>query len=466
MVDRLVDKIGPWHDRWLPKSVRGAWLSLTGSSDLARSLVTATIASSGLWLTGSVITFAIGIIMARQLGPAGYGIYGTVLAIVALLGVPAQGGLPLLATREFAAAEANEDRAMMAGLLRWFTLLVIALSITTALTLLAVVVVFGRSFALDFRFALAWGSLLIPGFALCALFAGMIRGQGRVVRGQTLDVIARPLLFLAGLALLLLAGDHLDPETAVALQAIAALVAGIAGVLLVVAALPPHVGPRQAPKHHFRRWLISAAPMTLTEGMRQLDGAYGVLLVSLLATTADAGLYRVALSCLAVVSMPISLQNIVVAPYFSRCFASGDLRAVQRIASGSALFMTASVAVMTLALVVAGHWALGAAFGAKFVPAYLPLVILSCSQLAMAAFGSGVTLLSMTNREAVLSAIFAASVLVALLMAAALIPLLGANGAALAMLGGVTLRGVLINREARRSIGIRPSILSLLPVRR
>ena len=58
---------------------------------------------------GSVgLSFAVAVQLARVLGPDGYGVYALVFAIVTVLTVPTQLGVPQLVIRETARAQAGE----------------------------------------------------------------------------------------------------------------------------------------------------------------------------------------------------------------------------------------------------------------------------------------------------------------------------------------------------------------------
>ena len=80
---------------------------LSDRQSLARQLAETTIASAAVRIIGIGVTFLVGVQLSRYLGPAGYGVYGTVMAIAALLIVPAQLGLTQLATREIAVTISN-----------------------------------------------------------------------------------------------------------------------------------------------------------------------------------------------------------------------------------------------------------------------------------------------------------------------------------------------------------------------
>lgn len=436
---------------WLPPALR---------SDLARRLVGATLGSSGVWAAGTLVSFGIGILIARPLGPAGYGVYGTVLAVVSLLTVPATLGIPLLATREMAAARGQGALDALAGHRRWFPLMVLVTSLGTAGALLTALALLGDIVAPQVRAALAWAALLVPGIAGCTLRSAMLRGLGDVVAGQALDVLVRPLLFLAGLGVLHVSATALTPERAVVAQALASAAAAILGFWWLAHRWPEGVR-RAVPLRTLRQWKASAWPLALTDGFRVLEGNYGVLLVSALATTTEAGLLRVALACLVLAIAPISLQNLIVAPYLSEAAATGRMAHVQRIAAGSALFMTLTTGAVTLAFALAGPVLLPLVFGEGFAPAYLPLILLCLAQLVTAAAGPGVTLLAMIHAERDAARTYALPMLLGAAGVALTATATGATGAAAAMLLSAIVRAAAVRQAVWRHTGLRISVLAL-----
>lgn len=435
---------------WLPPQLR---------SGLAHRLIGATIGSSGVWATGTLVTFGIGILLARPLGPEGYGVYGTALAIVSLLSVVATLGIPLVATRELAAAKAQGDAAALAGHRRWFPRLVLATSLATAAVLLLGLLLLGPVVAPRVREVLVWAALLLPGMAACTLASAMLRGLGDVVMGQTLEVLVRPLLFAAGLAALYLLAVHLTPERAMITQCLSTATAAALGFWWLGARWSEDVRTA-VPQRALRRWKASAWPLAVMDSFRAVEGNYGVLLVSALSTTTEAGLLRVALASLALCVAPISLQNLIVAPYLSEAAAQARIQQVQRIAAGSALFMAAAVGAVTLFFVLAGPWLLPTVFGAGFAPAYRPLVILCLGQFVTAAAGPGVTLLAMLHAEKAAARTFAVPTLLGAASVVVVAPLAGATGAAAVMLASSILRAAMVRQAVWKHAGIRISVLS------
>lgn len=427
-------------------------LRLPLRSELGTRLAIATVSSGGIWAAGTLATFGVGVVLARSLGPNGYGIYGTAIAVITLLMVPAQLGLPLLAVREVSAARAH-GRSAEAATLGWY--FVAAVAVLGAVLAVVLWLASGRlGLAPALQPALAAAAWLLVPLALSGLAVGLLRGQARVLVSQLLDVLVRPLAFCA---LLLAWPEPLDASKAIGAQALTAAAIALIALGLFFRRLP--LDFRRSPPR-LRAWATAALPMTILEALRVLDGSYAVLVAGYAAGLPDAGLLRVAIASAMVVSAPISLQNNVVGPFLAAAHAAGETRRLSRIMAGSALFMTGSVSAVTVLIVATGDWALPLAFGPAFSGAYWPLVVLCLNQLIAALFGNGATLLAMSGHERVVVRALGASVLAAVLAALLLTPWLSVVGTAAAALVATTIRGMMLNSAARRLLGVDPSFLA------
>jgi O-antigen/teichoic acid export membrane protein len=423
-------------------------------SELGRRLTVATVASGAIWGAGTLATFAIGVVLARRLGPEGYGAYGSAIAIVSLLSVPAQLGLPLLATREVSAAAVTGRSRDIAVLGWWFVGSVALASVLIASTLR--LVAGALPFAPAIAGALATAAWLLPMLALSALGLGLLRGQDRVVISQLLDVLVRPLAFLAAL---LSWPRPVGPSQAIAAQIAAAAFITVAALALFFRGLPLTVA---GGAERLRGWAAAALPMTLLEIMRMLEGNYAVLIAGHATSIADAGLLRVALASSTLVAIPIFLQSIVIAPFVTRAHTTGATRQLTGIIAASTLFMSVTVAAVLLALALLGRWALPFAFGPGFEGAYAPLMVLGGNQLLTALLGPNVLLLSMTGHEREVARAFIVSVTAAVAAGLLLTPLFGIAGTAASMLVATAIRGIMLNRHARRSLAVSPSLWGAL----
>ena len=80
-------------------------------------------------LAGMVASFIYGIILARNLNPAGFGTYGIVVAIAMVLSVVGQFGLQTVGTREISVAFAQKRWGELRGQVSSFFAVVVGLSL-------------------------------------------------------------------------------------------------------------------------------------------------------------------------------------------------------------------------------------------------------------------------------------------------------------------------------------------------
>lgn len=434
---------------------------LASGEGLGPRLVRASLGSAGLRVASILLSFVVGVMLARALGTSGYGVYGLAVSTTALLTVPTEFGLPSLVTREVASAHARKDWARMRGIIRWANGVV---GIASLVMLVAVggylLLRPGTTSDGSFADTLLWAVLLVPLVALGNLRGATLRGLEQVVRGQLPELLLRPGFFVALLAgAIVLAGSSLDAANAMALNVLAAGCAFVIGASMLWRAIPQDCR-RAESVTATRAWTASAVPLALTEGMRYLQIHLLVLLLGVLATDTDVGLFRVAAQMAILVAVPISMLNLVVAPFLSRLHAQGDYRRLQKVVGSAAAAMFLGTLFLFAVFAVLGHLLIGALFGAEFEGSYQALVILGLGQVASASLGPNATLLNMSNQERAVTRGFALSLPITLALSVVLIPRLGIEGAAIASVAGVLAWNIWLWRHARRRLGIETSIMA------
>ena len=432
------------------------------ANGLGSSLVHIVFRSAWLRLASTVLAFGIGVVLARALGPSGYGIYGLVVSITALLTVPTEFGLPSLVTREVASADVRGDWSGMRGVLVWTNKTVAAISLLLfAGTLSVVLLIKGLRSDTEFLRTLLWALLLIPLVALGNLRGATLRGLRLVVRGQLPELVLRPGMFL----LLLCVFDYglgrtLHPAQAMILNVIAAAFAFLVGAILLLKAIPAPcriADPMTQPS----AWLRSALPLALTEGTRLLQGHVSVLLLGWLLASSDVGEFRVASQIAILLAFPLSLLDVALSPFISRLHVSGDRNRLQRMLSYGAGFTFVLVVAVYIVLVLFGRSLLSTFFGSAFEAAYPALIVLALGQVINAFFGSNAVLLNMSNGERAVAQAFSLALVLNILLSLMLIPALGIVGAAMANTIGLTFWNILLWRRAWKTLAIDSSIISL-----
>ena len=413
-----------------------------------------------LRVANAALALATSVLLARLLGPEGYGIYAFAFSLVGLLSLPAQAGLPTLLVREVARYEVDGRWGLMVGLLRRsnqavaLVTLIIATGAVAFMSLTGVRP--GSPSGATFIAALA----LLPLMALGNLRGAALRGLRKVVEGQLPEFLLRPGLFAAllGLALVTrhrrsLSGLELTPPVAMALHAAAALVAYLIGIWLLRRGMPKPA-KAAAPEFDMPVWLHSVAPLTLLAGMQLVSNQMDIVLLGVLKPASEVGIYRVAWQVSLPVMFALTAVNLVAGPHFARAYHAGARDQLQRLATWSARVAVAAALPTAAVLILFGRPLLAYVFGDEFAAGGTALALLCVGQLCNAVAGSVGTVLNMTGheRDTVIGVGIAAAT--NLVLNLILIPLLGIEGAALAtMTSMIVWNGILFTR-VRRKLGI------------
>ena len=403
-----------------------------------------TLLSTSLWsmvvrLIGMAASFVMGVLLARWLSPAGFGSYGIIVALALVLSVLAQFGLPTVATREVSVALAQERWPALRGYVGRFARIVAASSLALAIVWASLTVSF--PVLAGSLVANLVGAILVPLFALTVLVSAELRALDRIVLGQSLEVTLRPALMCGLLLFISIIGTHLTAPIAVGLNVIASAVTLAAGAIWLRSSIPQPA--RHGLAERPRAWFRPAAALAAVDVLKQLDVTYGMLLLGALSSEAEAGYFRVALSTIIIVSMPLSIFNVVLAPTLARLFAQGERDRLQRILTLSAAAMFATSIAALLIIFFAGQPLIRIVFGASYEPAWLPLLFLTCAQAINGFFGVGWVLLSMSGGERRLTISFIVSVGVSVLAAIPLTAFAGAAGAGAAAIIGALIQNLL-----------------------
>lgn len=437
---------------------RQAAESIEGHSQLRRLAQSAF--SLGTLYCGSVaLTFGVGVLLARQLGPSGYGVYALAMAVATLVGMLTEFGLPLLVMREVAAAQAKRSWGEARGLIRWADRTIIGLSVMVLTGFFAMVALkfVMRSAVL---LTVSWAILLVPLVGLAKLRGLALLSLGRTFAGQFAVLILRPGLFALALATFWITKRALGPAQAMAWQ-VAAAGCSLAAVGILFHTLRPVDLRTAAPINRWRQWIVATVPMGMTEGLRLLQSQMAIFMLSFLTTPTMVGWFRVADSAETVCLVPITILNVVAAPFFAKLHAAGDKRELQRVLTAVSAGIFVAVAALSLPLLFFARPLISLAFGIRFAPAAPAFVVEVLGNLLVCALGPVVTLANMAGLERQVT--ITTGMAVVLVGAGSLLfaPSLGATGGALAVVIATLCWNAALAVTVRRRLGVDPTILSL-----
>jgi O-antigen/teichoic acid export membrane protein len=431
----------------------------------ARSLVGGPqgIIHFGLWslvlrILGLASGFAMGVVLARMLGPIQFGIYGLVTTVAALGMTVAQLGTPQLAVRELSVRAVRDDWAGVKAVIYRFGMATAIASIAIGgLALTGSVLLEAPA---SIRLLVFQGSILTMLTAFTGVFAAELRGLGSLLKGQLMDIAARPMLTFLIIGALLLAGLRFNALVALTIQnMVTFFAAGVSAVWLWQAI--PHSVRAIRPAQSLS-WLRSALPLGAVDVLRQFDGSYGVVLVGWLSTAVELGVFRVAVACAVLAAMPVTIFHILLAPTLSRLHASGAKEELQQLLSWTAGAMTAIMVPIAVGAWVLGKPFIAFLFGTAYADAWLPLFLLTVAQLTYALFGMGPILLAMCDGERHLIRIYLVAVGTAAIVGIPMTIAWGGAGAAVGPIISGGLIGLMSRRYALRKLGVEIAAHSAL----
>jgi len=407
---------------------------------------TAATASFALAIVLVGLNLIISLLTARVLGAHGFGIFATSIALLGLLSIPAVLGVDRIVTRSIATYHEQGRAELARGILRSTAQFVLISSFALAAIGIGIVSLSPDWFADPIAVVVAMVAL--PLLSLSRLRHAALLGLGHVIAAQVPDSIVRPVVYLAALAILMLARWIVTPALALALYVAAAAAAFLVGTALLRGVMTTVLGHGRTTNPP-RGWWREAVPLTLVSGSGLLIANLPVLVISALTGPAEAGLFAVAHRAANVQSLGLTAVRLTV---------RADTVSLQQ-----ALTRSARLAFI-VTLVIGGGMVLLrdnllSLFGEEFREAALPLVILTAGQLVNAACGSVGTLFVMSNqaRHAAAGLMVGATSTSVLLFV--FVPPWGVLGASLATAIGISTLNIYLVFLAWSKMRIDPTIV-------
>ena len=421
-----------------------SWIADYTDHPMVRRLLRAASGTMSLQVVAVALAFATTLVLARLLGPAGYGVFAFASAAVNLLTVLVMFGMDNLVMREVAVGNAEQSARRLRGILRFGVVLTLLIAVLSA-----GLVHFGLTAAPDLLAPEMIAALLVavyalPFIALMRVVRAALRGIQRPVIATAPFLVGQPLIFfLAVLGAWLAVPELLTAQAAVTLQV---------GCYVLVAALS--IGLWLALKPEFLSeggslietgaWLRSALPLLLAAGASELARHTDRVMLGFLADAEAVGLYNVASRTAILVTFFLTALNVGLTPYVADRFAKKSLPEVQQGVTRLTRIAFAGSLALGLFLVIFADFVL-ALFGPEFVAGRRVLEILVASNLAAVFLGSVTAFLTMTHHERWAALGIGAGALLNIVLNLVLIPRYGMEGAAIAtLLSGLTWKLLLL----------------------
>ena len=296
----------------------------------------------------------------------------------------------------------------------------------------------------------------MPFFALLNLYSGFANALSRFPLSFMPISIFRPLLFLAGIYGVWMAGQALDAGLSMIVNLSALIFVTVITAVLVRRLLKREIAAADL-QYDTGNWVRTAMPLLLVGLFTGYFPSLMVIISGPYLPSDQLAIYHVCFRVAMLISFGLVAVDAFTGPEMVKLLRSDDRQALQRSVNRITRlrFWAALLAVILMA--VGGRWVLGI-FGDEFPAGYRVLMILAAAQLIQAGVGPVTRLVSLSGHQNRSILVFASAILAAIVGVAVLVPLLGAEGAAFATLL-VTLLWVFWMRFiVVRTLDIRPSI--------
>jgi O-antigen/teichoic acid export membrane protein len=398
-----------------------------------RELVGATMEGHSM-----VLGLITSILLARGLGVTDFGTFASFQAVVFFGLAIMRFGAPPLIVREIAAALSTGKLGTVRGMTWVSDRYVWGLAVLVGGIAGGAFVV--RDAAEATLFATGLGVAYL--WAALSILDGVSRGFGGVLLGRTAELVVRPLVLAVALGTIFIFSNQITLTVAIALFAASILAAALFSIVVRLL-LARAEGLREAtPEMNWRPWGKSLVQLGAIGILSTLSVQLEVLMLTLLATPEEVGLYRAASQIGLLPAVGLGIVNLQLAPQFSAALARGDRAVLQALARRSSRFALALGLPIVLIALVAADPLVRLLYGADFAAAAPSMRILALGQVVQITCGSAALIHISARYERNVLTVTLVIFLLGILLNVILIPFLGVTGAAVSHALGLLLWSV------------------------
>lgn len=405
---------------------------------------------------GALVNLAVAVLVGRHLGVTGAGIYFLVVAAFMIAANTAELGADTGLVRFVSAARAVGRPEESTALLRAAVPPVLVAGVLLVVAVTSAVLV-GWTVDGVTPGILIGASVLAGALAMTAVLLGVTRGFDDALTYPLLQNLVLPVGRLAAIGIAVLAGWGVS-------GVLAAWLAPVPVVLVIAAAVALRLvrGTRSRPVDPVMReeigpafWRFSAA-RGVTACVEILLEWADVLLVGVLASPAEAGIYAVVTRCVRASEVVQQAGRIVVGPRMSAALARGDLgdaREIYGVVTAAMVWVSWPFFIL---LAVFGDQVLRL-FGPGFADGAVPMAVLAAAMALAAAAGTVQTILLMGGRSTWQLADKTGALILNIALNLLLIPSFGITGAAVAWAVTIVVDTSIVVWQVQSRMGVRPA---------
>lgn len=393
-------------------------------------------------------------LLARYMGVEAYGHFSFGLAAMMIVALVARQGMDSGILRLLPAYVAKQEWGLLIGVNRWMMKRVLVVALLLAVAGIVGIKLFRAELDPGLYTTLFWGFVFVPAIASMQMIQYALRGRSWIVLSQVPELVFRPLGVILIVVFSGFFGVMLDGGGAMQASLAASLFGICFGAAWFYQSLPQEALNAQ-PRYEAAVWRRISTPLLLVAGANLILNQSDVLILGLLTTTDQSGLYAAASRIAAITGFGLIALSSIGAPMISELYAVDKRAELARLAKLIARVSLATLLPMAFVLAMFGQ-SLLALFGPAFEAAYLPLLILIGGHAIAACFGASALLLTMTDYQSIAAKYLMLSVVINLALNFALIPIYGMVGAAIATALSMLIRVGAMAYTVKARMGINP----------
>lgn len=407
-----------------------------------------------------MLSFGLLLVLARNMSPDAFADVAVLLAWIAVGTAIANLSMPMVIVKVVASAMMEGRYGLVRGVVALSSGITLVASVVLVVAVASTAAVHLIDLPREVPRALPIVLAILPSSTLLLVVSAMLQGFKRVVAAEVLVNVLRPVVMLVAIAALALSGTtRLTTSIVMSIYLFATVACLITNIVYAGATMPRAL---RSAKSEFQlgEWRLAAKAFLGILLAAAISERIDLIIMGLIAPAEEVAVYAIAARFAQTLTVALTAVATVMAPHLVEQLA--ELRQGRRNQIQALVSQTTRTMVGVATLGIVGFAVLAPfflpVFGSLYEAAYVPLLIVGSGRLLGALFGPALAVATFAGETRLAMVSLGLSIIANALLSFALVPILGAKGAALATATGIVIAAVSANLGVSRRLGIETSI--------
>ena len=395
------------------------------------------------------------ILLARYLGPEGFGSVAFTLAWLLLMSGLVRHGLGIFMVREVAALRARKEFALLRGFLKRTFQYVLLSSAVISLIIFAVLKFVGSSLESVQYNLFLYGIPMILLLGLLSYYEAIMKGFGYIIRSQLAEFVVRPVfqltIIIALVFHILPFGFH--PTSVIIVYSLGALLACIVAYMLRVKIKRSALTTSRY-LYRTKDWFKAGLNLSVVSWVGLLNLHVIPIMLGLLGSNKDVAFFQAAAQLAFALSIITMVLNAVQAADFSKYYALKDSKKIQSLATKSSRICCAFSLCWLVIYFVFGERFIELILGEQYEGLYPILMIISLANFINTTTGSLGVLMNSCHQEKEVYIALLLALTLGIIAGLIFIPPYGAMGGGIAMAASLASWNIFLIIRAKQKLNI------------